>query len=71
MSMNQNDIQIMIKQNNLVLEGYKPGNVRLYALYDYNQRMVSDGYMTFKELCAFLRGYNAGWAQCQNQMSKD
>jgi hypothetical protein len=61
--MNQKDIQVILKSNNLKLEGYKPGNTRLYAIYDYSDKKISD-YMTFKELCAFLKGFEAGYSAC-------
>jgi len=55
--MNKNDVNIMLKYYGLILDSYKPGNVRLYCLWKEDKKL-SD-FMAFNALCAWLNGYEA------------
>jgi hypothetical protein len=59
--MNRENIEKITKVYNLKLESYKPGKIRLYAIYDYNYEKKISNYLTFEKLCSWLEGYEEGY----------
>jgi len=55
--MNKNDVKILLDNYGLTIESYKPGYTRLYAVYQDIKKI--SGYMQFKELCYWLKGYDS------------
>jgi hypothetical protein len=56
--MNKQEVNIILKRHNLQIEGYKPGAVRLYAIYkDINNSAITP-YMPYKEICCWLEGFD-------------
>jgi hypothetical protein len=50
------DIKVLLERYNLHTEGYKPGNVKLYAVYN-GEKLISH-YMTHSDLYFWLCGYD-------------
>ena len=51
------DVKVLLNRHNLHTEGYKPGNIRLYAVYDGKESLSH--YMNHSELYFWLIGYDA------------
>ena len=64
--MKHEDIERIIKNYNLKLESYKPGR-RLYAIYDYNYEKKMSNYLTYRELCSWLEGYEEGYSSAETE----